>query len=104
MGVEVDEPIQMGMIQRALANAALSFTKKTNQVRWIWRSISRFDSQPARSILYVDMTTISFVKKMTIPSHFMYLPSFYAGILVPFLGFGRERPLVFVIPGCDIYG
>ncbi len=32
MGVEVDEPIQMGMIQRALANAALSFTKKTNQV------------------------------------------------------------------------
>ena len=33
MGVEVDEPIQMGMIQRALANAALAFTKKTNQVR-----------------------------------------------------------------------
>ena len=33
MGVEVDEPIQMGMIQRALANAALVFTKKTNQVR-----------------------------------------------------------------------
>jgi hypothetical protein len=32
MGVEVDEPIQIGMIQRALANAALAFTKKTNQV------------------------------------------------------------------------
>jgi len=32
MGVEVDEPIRMGVIQRALANAALAFTKKTNQV------------------------------------------------------------------------
>jgi hypothetical protein len=32
LGVEVDEPIQMGMIQRALANTALKFTKKMNQV------------------------------------------------------------------------
>lgn len=38
LGVEVDEPIQMGMIQRALANTALKFTKKMNQV-----SISRKD-------------------------------------------------------------
>mmetsp|Transcript_31229 Transcript_31229/g.66068 ORF Transcript_31229/g.66068 Transcript_31229/m.66068 type:complete len:1880 (+) Transcript_31229:299-5938(+) len=31
MGMELDEPIQMGMIQRALANAALKFVKKMNQ-------------------------------------------------------------------------
>jgi hypothetical protein len=30
LGVEIDEPVQMGMIQRALANAALKFTKKLN--------------------------------------------------------------------------
>ena len=40
MGVEVDEPIQMGMIQRALANAALAFTKTTNQV-WPSQSMIR---------------------------------------------------------------
>ena len=33
---EVGEPIQMGMIQRAVASAALKFTKKMNQVRR-WR-------------------------------------------------------------------
>ena len=30
-GAELDEPIQMGMIQRALSNAALKFVKKLNQ-------------------------------------------------------------------------
>lgn len=30
LGAEIDEPVQMGMIQRALANAALKFTKKLN--------------------------------------------------------------------------
>jgi hypothetical protein len=33
VGMEVDEPIKMGLIQRALANVALKFTKRTNQVR-----------------------------------------------------------------------
>jgi hypothetical protein len=33
VGMEVDEPIQMGLMQRALANVALKFTKKTKQVR-----------------------------------------------------------------------
>lgn len=33
VGMEVNEPIQMGLTQRALANLALKFTKKTNQVR-----------------------------------------------------------------------
>lgn len=32
LGVEVDEPIHMGMFQRALANTALKFTKKMNEV------------------------------------------------------------------------
>jgi hypothetical protein len=33
VGMEVNKPIQMGLTQRALANVALKFTKKTNQVR-----------------------------------------------------------------------
>ena len=33
LGAEVEDPIQMGMIQRAVAGAALKFVKKLNQVR-----------------------------------------------------------------------
>ena len=33
VGMEVDEPIKLGLMQRALANVALKFTKRTNQVR-----------------------------------------------------------------------
>ena len=32
LAAEVEEPIQMGMIQRAVVGAALKFTKKMNQV------------------------------------------------------------------------
>ena len=35
LGAEVEEPIQMGMIQRAVAGAALKFVKKLNQVKMI---------------------------------------------------------------------
>lgn len=97
MGVEVDEPIQMGMIQRALANAALVFTKKTNQVRPSQTMMRRL----FKLSLYFLLTEAHFILSIPI-SHF--LCHLLAGILIPFLRFSREWSLVFVISCCNVNG
>ena len=76
LGVEVDEPIQMGMIQRALANTALKFTKKMNQV-----SISRKDRTCSVSPWFLRKS-----------SHFLHSSlctscQIHVGILLLFFGF-----------------
>lgn len=94
LGAEVEEPIQMGIIQRALANAALKFTKKMNQV-----SSTTCRCNVLLAIPFPFLLLCSFLTSLTLFTS----PYLLAGILILFFGYVRES-FVFVIPGGDING